>query len=445
LVKRNRHHPRILVTADGRDIVSHAGSRLLADLAEGLGLSGRLSEAMAPTKRRRRGHDRGEVLVDLAVMVAGGGEAVSDLAVLRNQPTLFGEVASNPTAWRTLEAIDEDALARIAMARAAARATAWEHGADPGFYVVDIDATLVTSHSEKQGAAPNYKRGYGFHPLVAFLDATGEALAGLLRPGNAAPNTVKDHLVVLDQALFQLPVDPTEQDVIVRADSAGLTHGFLDHCRERQVRFIVGHDLTRSLARALVTVPDERWIPALSPDGVEEREGAEVVEVTDLIDLTSWPEGTRAIARREEPHAGAQLSFTDLDGHRFQVCVTDLSDPDIAYLEALYRGRGRAERRICDGKDTGMGKFPSESFAINSSWLVVSLIAQDLLAWTRLLCLEGDLRRAEPKRLRYCLLHAAGTITRSGRRTRLRFAATWPWANELVTAFSRARAIPLRR
>ena len=444
MVKRNRHRPLIRVIADGRDIISHAGSRLLGDLSDRLGLTDGLSEAMASTKCRRRGHDRGEVLVDLAVMVASGGEAISDLAVLRNQPRLFGEVASNPTAWRTLEAIDEDTLDRIASARAAARATAWEHGADPGFYVIDIDATLVTSHSDKQGAAPNYKQGYGFHPLVAYLDATGEALAGLLRPGNAAPNTVRDHLVVLDQALDQLPLDPKDHEVIVRADSAGLTHGFLEHCREREARFLVGHDLTRSVATVLVSMPEERWIPALSPDGAEEREGAEVAEVSDLLDLSSWPEGTRAIARREEPHAGAQLSFTDVDGHRFQVCVTDLKDPDVAYLEALYRGRGRAERRICDGKDTGMGKFPSESFSINSSWLVVSLIAQDLLAWTRLLCLDGELSRAEPKRLRYCLLHAAGTVARSGRRTRLRLAATWPWANELVNAFGRVRAIPLR-
>jgi hypothetical protein len=208
LVKRNRHRPLIRVTADGRDIVSHAGSRLLGDLADVLGLTDGLSRAMAPTKCRHRGHDRGEALVDLAVMVAGGGEAISDLAVLRNQPRLFGEVASNPTAWRSLQAIDEHALAAIARARAAARATAWEHGADPAFYVIDIDATLVTSHSDKQGAAPNYKHGYGLHPLVAYLDTTGEALAGLLRPGNAAPNTVKDHLVGLDQALAQLPLDP---------------------------------------------------------------------------------------------------------------------------------------------------------------------------------------------------------------------------------------------
>ncbi len=166
-------------------------------------------------------------------MIADGGTAISDLAVLRDQPSLFGEVASTPTAWRTLEAIDDAALGRIAAARAAARRRVWAAGADPGFYVIDFDATLITSHSDKAGAAPTYKRGFGFHPLLAFLDATGEALAGMLRPGNAGSNTAADHVTVLDMALAQLPIDPSDVEVIARADSAGLTHGFIDACVER--------------------------------------------------------------------------------------------------------------------------------------------------------------------------------------------------------------------
>lgn len=156
---------------------------------------------MAPTKQRRRGHDRGRVLTDLAVMIADGGTSISDLVVLRDQPTLFGEVASTPTAWRTLDAVNDAALARIATARAAARRRVWAAGADPGFYVIDLDATLITSHSDKTGAAPTYKRGFGFHPLLAFLDSTGEALAGVLRPGNAGSNTAADHVTVLTMAL----------------------------------------------------------------------------------------------------------------------------------------------------------------------------------------------------------------------------------------------------
>ena len=219
------------VTGGGTGIVNHAGARLLADLAEQVGLTAALSTAMAPTKQRRRGHDRGEVLVDVAVMLADGGDTISDVAVLRDQPDLFGDVASHATVWRTLEAVDDAALERIKCARAQARATAWAAGADPGFYVIDLDATLVGAHSDKEQAAPTYKRGFGFHPLLAYLDATGEALAGLLRPGNAGSGTAADHVAVLDDALAQLPIDPAQVEVIARADSAGWSHGFVNHCR----------------------------------------------------------------------------------------------------------------------------------------------------------------------------------------------------------------------
>jgi len=432
------------VSADGTNVVSHAGVRLLSDLADAIGLSGGLSMAMAPTKQRRRGHDRGHVLVDLAMSIADGGDAIADLAVLRNEPNLFGAVASDSTAWRTLDAVDSAALKRIAVARAEARRQVWAAGADPGFYVIDFDGTLVTAHSDKDGAAPNYKRGFGYHPLLAFLDATDEALAGILRPGNAGSNTTADHVELLAMALAQLPVDPESVEVVTRADSAALTHGFVDACRGAHVRFSIGHDLTEPIRNACLAIPPRRWQPAITADGSDEREGADVAEITDLVDLSRWPTGTRAIARREEPHPGAQLTFTDIDGHRFQVFVTDQTATDIAYLEALQRGRGRAEKLICNLKDTGLTNLPSAEFAINHAWLTIALIAHDLLAWCRVLTLDGDLARAEPKRLRYCLLHAAGLIVRTGRRTRLRLAAGWPWVNELVTAFNRVHLLRLQ-
>jgi hypothetical protein len=443
-VKRNRSRPRLVVTADGANVVGHAGARVLSDLADAVGLTDGLAVAMAPTKQRRRGHDRGQVLVDVAVMIADGGEAISDLAVLRNQPDLFGQVASTPTAWRTLQAVDADALERIAVARAAARRAVWAAGADPGFYVIDFDGTLITAHSDKQGAAPTYKKGFGHHPLLAFLDATGEALGGILRPGNAGPNTAADHVELLAMALAQLPVDPRSAEVVARADSAALTHGFVDACRETGVRFSIGHDLTGPIRTACLAVPARRWQPAVTADGTDERPGAEVAEITDLIDLRRWPTGTRAIARREEPHPGAQLTFTDVDGHRFQLFITDQTDPDIAYLEALQRGRGRAEKLICNAKDTGLTNLPSADFTINAAWLTMALVAHDLLVWAQLVCLDGELARAEPKRLRYCLLHAAGQLVRSGRRTRLRLARGWPWATQLAIAFGRVRDFPLR-
>ncbi len=436
-MKGTHRRPSLVVTTGGRGIVAHAGARLLCDLADDLGLSDGLSTAMAPTKRRQRGHDRGRVLVDLAVALADGATAISDLRVLANQPALFGEVASVPTAWRTLDAIDDAALERIAGARAQARRRAWAAGMDPRFYVIDIDGTLVTADSEKEQAAPTYKHGFGFYPLLAYLDATGESLAALLRPGNAGSGTAADHITVLDAALFQLPVDPHTQEVIVRTDSAALSHEFLDACRERGCRFVVGHALTADIATVVVQAPESRWIAAMSADGMDEREGAEVAEVTDLVDLSAWPEGTRMIARREEPHPGAQLTFSDIDGRRYQVFLTDHPERDVPFLEALYRGRGRCECAIRDSKDTGLANLPSAEFSINQAWLALVLVAGDLLAWMKGICLRGELAQAEPKRLRFALLHAAGLIVRSARRLTLRIAAGWPWADDLVNAFGR--------
>ena len=179
------------------------------------------------------------------------------------------------------------------------------------------------------------------------------------------------------------------------------------------------------------------------------REHAEVVEITDHVHdifntTRDWPAGLRMIARRELAHPGAQLTFTDHNGHRYQVFVTDLEDPDIAYLEALYRGRGRVERQICDTKATGLTNLPSHSFAINSAWLQLTLIAHDLLAWCRTLTLNGELATAEPKRLRYCLFHTAARITRTGRRTNCRLAANWPWTTDLINAFEQLNTIRLQ-
>lgn len=449
MVKRRQRRRALRVTGDGVGVANHVGTRLLVDLADAVGLTGSLSVAMAPTKQRRRGHDRGEVLTDLAVAIAGGAETISDLATMRDQPDLFGPVASHPTVWRTLDAVDEAAVERIKIARADARANAWAAGADPGFYVIDIDATLVNAHSDKEQAAPTWKQGFGFHPLLAYLDATGEALAGMLRPGNAGSGTASDHIGVLADALAQLPLDPAEREVIVRTDSAGWSHGFVNECRQRHVRFVIGHQLTVEIASVLVTLPKRAWQPAITADGSDWRDHAEIAEIThlvsDVFDSTrSWPTGLRMIARREQPHPGAQLTFTDVDGHRYQVFVTDLADIDIAYFEALYRGRGRAERQICDTKATGLTNLPSHSFAINSAWLQLVLCAHDLLAWTRLLALDSDLATAEPKRLRYCLFHTAARITRTDRRTTCRLAANWPWTSDLVTAFDRVHQLRQR-
>jgi hypothetical protein len=431
-----------VVTTDGDGVVSHAGSYLLVELSDRLGLTAALSRELACLQRRRRAHDPGEVLRDLVVSIADGGDCLSDLSVLHNQPDLFGEVASIPTAWRVIDALATDLdLAPVRRARAQARAYAWMHGVRPEHITLDFDATLVTAHSDKQGAAGTYKRGFGFHPLLCNLDETDEILAGLLRPGSAGANTAADHITVLDASLEQLP--PKGEDdppMLARADSAGATHGFLDALRERGILFSVGFDLTEPVREAVLGVSPDAWVPAITQDG-DPRDGAAVCELDDL-DLTAWPAGTRAICRRERPHPGAQLSFTDHNGFRFQVFITDQTDTDLAVLEARHRAHARVEDRIRCGKASGLRNLPFRDFAANEVWLELVLVAQDLVAWTQRLCLRGAPARWEPKRLRHRLFHMAARFTRGGRRRRLRLQRSWPWAQILCLAFERLRALP---
>jgi hypothetical protein len=430
------------VSADGAGVVSHAGAALLAEAADRLGLTGALSGGLAGMRQRRGGHDPGRVVRDLAVMLADGGDCLSDLRAVRDQQALFGPVASNATAFRVIDEIARDPalLAAVRDARARARARAWAAGAAPERIIIDIDATLITSHSDKQGAAGTFKGGFGFHPLLAYLDETREALAAVLRPGNAGANTASDHLRVLDLALEQLGQVDASGPIVVRTDSAGATHQFTDELRAARINFLMGYDLTETVRAAILTLPEAAWTPAIGQDG-EDRDGAWVAEITDRLDLTTWPDGTRVIVRRERPHPGAQLSFTDHDGHRFLATLTDL-DGDAAELERVHRARAGAEDRIRAAKQTGLENLPFRDLDHNAVWLELSLIAQDLTAWTQHLALDGELAVCEPKTLRYRLLHTAGRLAFHARRATLRLQRTWPWARELATAFARLAALP---
>jgi hypothetical protein len=391
------------------------------------------------------------VLRDLAVMLADGGDCLSDLAVLRDQPELFGPVASTPTAWRVVErvATDPDGLARLRAARAHARARAWAAGAhpDPELLIIDADATLVLAHSDaKQGAAGTYKGSFGFHPLLAYLDrghAPGEPLAGLLRPGNAPAGGADDLIELVDLALAQLPAAARDQPVLVRSDSAGASTRLAWHLRDDQVGFSLGMPIDAHLREAILTQPEAAWTPAIDSDG-QPRDGAEVCELTGRLDLHTWPPGTRAICRREDAHPGAQLRFSDHDGHRFQVFLTDQPDPDLSNLELRHRQRARVEDRIRAAKATGLQNLPFDRWRRNSVWLELVLAAQDLTVWTQALLLDGDLAVAEPKTLRYRLWHVAARIVRHARRRILRLQRSWPWAVTLARAFTRLRALPLR-
>jgi hypothetical protein len=442
-VTRDGRRFTVEVRADGHGLVSHAGAALVAEAADRLGLTAALSGGLAAMRERRARHDPGRVVRDLAVMLADGGDCLADLRAVRDQRPLFGPVASDATAFRVIDAIARDPALRdgLRAARADARERAWNAGAAPGRIVIDIDATLITAHSDKDGAAGTFKRGFGFHPLLAYLDESREALAGVLRPGNAGANTAADHLEVVALALEQLPrAVVADAEIVVRTDSAAATHELTDELRAARLHFLMGFDLTEALRRAILELPETAWRPALRQDG-ETREGAWVAEITDALDLSAWPVGCRVIVRRERPHPGAQLRFTDHDGHRFLATLTDLAG-DPVELERLHRARAGTEDRIRAAKQTGLENLPFRDFDLNAVWLELSLIAQDLTAWTQALALTGELAACEPKALRYRLLHTAGRLAVHARRAVLRLQTDWPWARALAIAFTRLAALP---
>ncbi len=442
-VTRGGRNFTVDVASDGEGLVSHAGAALLAETADRVGLTRALSAALAGVRERRGRHDPGRVIRDLAVMLADGGDCLSDLRVVRDQEPLFGAVASDTTAFRLIDRVAREPglLDGLRAAHARARERAWELGARPSELVIDVDATLIGAHSEKEGAAGTFKGSFGFHPLLAFLDGSRESLAAILRPGNAGANTAADHITVVDAALEQIPRDVVEDArIVVRTDSAGATHEFLDYLHEARIGYLCGYDLTEGVREAILDLPENTWVPARRQDG-SERDGAQVAEITDRLDLVAWPQGSRVIVRRERPHPGAQLSFTDHDGHRFLATLTDQAG-EPAEVECRHRARANAEDRVRCAKQTGLDNLPFREFALNDVWLELSLIASDLTVWTQALTLDGELAVCEPKTLRYRLLHTAARLAFHARRATLRIQHNWPWATELAAAFQRLAALP---
>jgi len=406
------------------------------------------------------------VLVDVAVMLADGGEAIGDINVLRHQDQVLGPVASAPTVWRALDELAPAALRQIEVARAKVRRHVWAQlpklpasqvaDTDLGKVVVlDVDATLVTSHIEKEHAAPTFKGGFGYHPLAVWCDNTQEMLAVAMRAGNADSTpprfaggtpTVTDHIDVLSRAIAQVP-SSYRKHLLIRADGAGSSHGLLDWLTEqgtkrgRTLEYSVGFATNAKVHDAIAKLPRKTWTAAVDADG-DVREGGDVAEITALLDLSGWPGGMRLIVRRERPHPGAQLSlFEEADGYRYQVVATNSAVGQLAFLEARHRAHARAEDRIRHAKDSGLGRFPSRDFAINTAWAQLTAISADLIAWLRLLALTPELTKAEPKALRYRLLHVPAKLTNGGRRRRLRIPSNLPWAKTIVSAFAKIAAI----
>ena len=395
---------------------------------------------MALTRERVSAHDPGVVLRDLVVMLAGGGDCLADLGAMRDQADLFGSAASDSTAFRVIDSIDAAGLERLRDAVAVARSQAWKLGARPRQIVLDVDATLTGAHSNKEHAAGNFKGGYGHHPLLCYLDGTGEAPAGVLRAGNAGSNTAADHTAVLGLALQQLDETALAGEILVRADGAGASHELTAFCRDGRMRFSVGFDLTEPVREAIAAVPETGWVQAIRVDGTK-RGHSQVCEITDAVDLSAWPQESRLIARRTKLKDGDQLAFADQDGYRLAVVLTD-KPGGVAERDLCHRGHARVEDQIRQAKDCGLSNLPFKSFAHNEVWLWLVMLAQDLVAWTKQLCLSDDAKAWELKRLRYRLLHQAARIARHARRTTLRLARDWPWSGQLAVAFARLQALP---
>ena len=275
------------------------------------GLGRGLSQGLARWRAPRAVHDPGKIVADLAAAVALGGDCLADIAVLREQPALAGPVASDPVVSRLVRSLAGDApraLKAIRAVRAAARERAWvlagddAPGADGGLVTVDLDATIVIAHSEKEQAAPTWKKTFGFHPMTAWADhgaaGNGEPLAIVLRPGNAGSNTAADHIEAARLALAQLPRH-LRRKVLFRADSGGGTHEFLDWVTagSRRLHYSVGMTITEDIQAAIGKVPATAWTPAYDGDG-QVRDGAWVADITGLLDLSPGRPGCGSSSAR---------------------------------------------------------------------------------------------------------------------------------------------------
>ncbi|MCX4511201.1 IS1380 family transposase [Streptomyces sp. NBC_01619] len=455
-VKRTALYPRVRVEGGGRGAVSQAGGVLLVETVRKSGLDQAISAALAPWRKPRAVHDPGKILLDVALAVALGGDCLADAGMLRAEPAVFGPVASDPTVSRLVDALAASgpkALAAIRAARAKVRQRVWHlaRNAAPdtgGQVIVDIDGVLVVAHSDKQDAAATWKKTYGHHPLMAFVDhgspGSGEPVAAVLRPGNAGSNTAADHITTAQLALAQLPTRYRRgRRTLIRTDSGGGTHAFVGWLaqRGRWLSYSVGMTITDTIHTAVLAVPASAWTAAIEPDG-EIRDGAWVAEIAGDA-LTGWAKGMRLIVRKERPHPGAQLRITDADGLRLTCFATNTADAPIAELELRHRQRARAEDRIRAARATGLTNLPLHQVAQNQIWLEIVQLALDLLAWMPMLALTNHpARRWEPRRLRLRLFSAAAQLVTTGRSRYLRFARHWPWTDVITTAIHRLETLP---
>lgn len=449
---------RVRVESGGDQVVGSVGLHALGSFADRLGLGSALSLQFRRFNSRFLLHERGKVLVHAALMLAGGGDNCADIEYLRTNERLFGAVPSDSTLYRTIREITPELLIELEKAFASVRHSVWRRssattGTDP--VKLDMDATLVEIHSKnKQRTAATYKGGFGFHPLLCFADATGDALAGMLRPGNAGSNTVADHLVVLDSAIAQLPPEIAvghrddddsalvQREIVVRADSAGCTQGFVHGCRSRNVGFAVAAKSNKQIHAAISKMEDDEsyWQQGVSQAG-DRVPHLMVAEATDLVDLSGWPEGTRLIIRREPLHQGCQQSLFPSLEYRFWGHYTDQQGVPVT-LDVEMRSHAHVENNIYRLQESGLLRFPFTDFNANNAWLFLVRMAADLVRWFQLLCCSGEFAKSLPKTLRFKLWHVPARIVRKAGGDVVKIIDGWPSTKELLKIYER---IPLVR
>jgi hypothetical protein len=463
---------RLQVAVGGKGLVGHAGAVLLRQCADRTGLTGALNQVL-PRGSGPGWWDRGTVLVCLATAIVLGATSMSDISLLAHQALVFADPPSEATVRRALAELDDTCLRRIAKARAKVRAQVWELLARrpqgfpwlcvagkllTGWVVIDLDATLITAHSDKQGAAATFKKGYGFHPLGAWCANTAECLDMLLRPGSAGSNTVTDHIRVLGDAIAQLP-PAYRRKILIRVDGAGATHDLLTHIEQmnrvwRSVKFTVGWTITDTDEAAIEALPETAWTDSLQQDGTA-TDKAHTAELTGLNRrVEAWTKGLRLIVRRTKPSARHAKNLTDLEkrtGWRYAIVATNITriagvpgSHQPQWLDALHRAHAGVEDRVRTNKAMGLRNLPSKDWTVNQGWVLAANIAADLDAWTRLLGLhdQPELVHAEPDTLRYRLLHLPAKLATHARQRILSIPDTWPWANAFQLCWQRLNALP---
>jgi hypothetical protein len=464
----------LTVTADGNGLVGHAGAILLRKLADQCGLTAELDAALTQ-KGTFPQLSRGMVLASTAIAIAMGATSMTDIEVLGQLEPVLGDAPSDSTVRRVLNLATDQVLAKVSQARARIRKHVWDLiGAADGFpwleiagkalagwAVIDMDGTLITAHSDKDGAAPTWKMGYGFHPLAAWCINTRECLDMLLRPGNAGSNTFTDHKEVLDRALKQVPAE-FRRKVIVRVDGAGASHQLIEYLltlstRRKTLLFTCGWMITASDEQAIAAVPEGAWKPGLRQDGTAE-EDKDVAEITGLMERAeNWPDGLRFIARRVKPsrrHKKNMTAYEKKTGWKYSITCTNIPDAGIAgvpgshhpqFIDVAHRDHATVETDgVRTAKAMGLRNLPSKAWQVNKGWTLAANIAADLTSWARLLGLydQEELKDAEPDTLRYRIWHIPARLVRHARKRILKISPDWPWKDAFITCWNRLCALP---